>query len=564
MSSPASPPPSTPPRPPLPVRRVARVAAAAAALAAALALAGCGGSRPLAQVGSRTITLAEAERVARGNDLQYPGVPDLARSMFLDDLVRRALMLEYAHRQGFDTTAFAHNTRRDLEDRLLLQTLYARLAPTDPGVSAAEVERLHQWRGQQADVKLVYTLDEPRIRLAKADLDAGQPFAAVSSRYSIAGMLPPGGALGWIMPGALVAPLDEALRTLPVGRVGGPYGTPLGWFLLRVDARRAHPEPPLVQEAAGLEQLLRQRKQRATLGRALADLKEEYDLRLVPGGSQVLFHYLSPYDSAGTPTPDVRRGLLARWNGGTYTLGEAFADLRRQDVEPPPPMNLAAMDTWIEVMAMRRVGLAEARRRHLDEDPAVAERVRDGYEGQVLQVVYTLATQAVPPASDSLVQALWAQDRGQYQRLDGIHVLTFDGDSATTTALSLHAHVGLRAAVRMSGRDTAAVRETRLRFPTKDPQWLQVEAMFLQLRPGDVTGPVKLPGGTWRLYQLLDKDQGVQSWENLPPAIQQNFRSSAYELERERRFRQFTDSLRTAYRPRLFAANLRRLPWPVR
>src|SRR5690242_8870204 len=61
-------------------------------------LAGCGGSPTLAQVGSRKITVADFEDAARNNGMQYPGTPDSAKSALLEDLVKRALLLEQANK----------------------------------------------------------------------------------------------------------------------------------------------------------------------------------------------------------------------------------------------------------------------------------------------------------------------------------------------------------------------------------------------------------------------------------------------------------------------------------
>ena len=66
-----------------------------------LALAGCSSkNRPIITVGSQKVTVAEFERIARGAQAQYEGRPDSAKAMFVQDLERRALMMELAHQQG--------------------------------------------------------------------------------------------------------------------------------------------------------------------------------------------------------------------------------------------------------------------------------------------------------------------------------------------------------------------------------------------------------------------------------------------------------------------------------
>jgi len=204
-------------------------------LVAALALTGCSSfDKPVMKVGGRTMTLTEFASVAAGNEAQYPGTPDAAKSALLDDLERREMLIAAAQQAGYDTSTLARNYRRDVEEKMLVEAIMRQLASPDQRVSEAEARRMFEWRTMQYDVAAIYTLDPSSIRMAKRALDAGEPFEAVANRFSAPGMLPAGGALGYITPGQLIAPLDAELRTLKIGAIGGPYETTQGWFLLQV------------------------------------------------------------------------------------------------------------------------------------------------------------------------------------------------------------------------------------------------------------------------------------------------------------------------------------------
>ena len=125
--------------------RPAALALIAASLS--LALAGCSSKgRPIITVGSQKVTVAEFERTARGAQAQYEGPPEAAKAQFVQDLERRALMLEMAHRQNLENSSFVINTDRENEQRALVQSLYNRIANPAQRVSEAEARALYEAR----------------------------------------------------------------------------------------------------------------------------------------------------------------------------------------------------------------------------------------------------------------------------------------------------------------------------------------------------------------------------------------------------------------------------------
>ena len=183
--------------------------------ALSLVLAGCSSkSRPIITVGSQKVTVAEFERIARGAQAQYEGRLDSAKAMFIQDLERRALMMEMAHQQGMEKSSAVVNTDRDNEQRALVQSLYGRIANPAQPVSEAEARALYEARNTEAQVWLIYTSSEQAAQAALARLHAGEPFAQVSHSYSLPGLLPPDGNMGWIPPGALPDQMDGALRKI--------------------------------------------------------------------------------------------------------------------------------------------------------------------------------------------------------------------------------------------------------------------------------------------------------------------------------------------------------------
>lgn len=530
----------------------------------ALAAAGCSSrSAPIIEVGSQVVTVADYERAARGAEGQYPGLPEQAKAEFIADLRRRALLLEQAHRLGHDTSSALTNINADEERRLLLQALYGELAPQAQAVSDAEVRALHDARKQESHVALIYTSGKETALAAKARVRAGEPFDQVARTYSIAGVLPPDGDVGWIAPGSMPNPLDEALRRQVVGEVGGPYQTRDGFFLMRISERRPREAGAFEAQRASLTELARQRKQSAAFNRAYNSLKAEYAVQEAPGGAQLMFRAINPVSELA-PTPEMRATALATWTGGKYTLEDAFTDLRRPDVQPPPYQLLPGIEIWIEAQVMRRVAMIEARRRHLHQEPAIAASLKASREQALMEGVYNLAVAAVPPPGPELVAMAWERVRPQFRRLQSAQVAVYTTpDSAKMAQVARMRETSgslEEAAKRADGGNPAQV--MKIDYPNPDPAWEVFVAMFTQQQPGAVFGPEKRPTD-WRMIQLLDKTMAQQQWEDIPEGLRQNIAASASELARDMRFQQYTDSLATVFKPRVHEARIAKLPWPV-
>jgi parvulin-like peptidyl-prolyl isomerase len=534
-----------------------------AVLAASL-LAGCSSAdRPLARVGSQKVTVEDYRLAASGAGAQYRGLPDAAKAQLVQDLVSRAMMLELAHRLGHDTAAVVLRSDRDNERRALVQQLFVHIASPVQPVSEAEARALYEARKQEAQVSMIYASSRESALGAQARINAGEPFARVAQSMSLPGMLPPDGEMGPILPGSLPEPLDGAVRNLPVGVVGGPYETGEGWFLVKITRRRPHEQGSWEQQRSALFEQERKRKQSAALGRAYRDLKAEWQMEQVVGGSQLLFHVLSPLEPL-RPTPEQRRTPLATYAGGTYTLQDALDELQDVSVQRPPAQLLPAVQLWIENQAMLRVAVLEARRRHLHEEPQVVAALRRQHEEMLLEGVYQNAVAGVPPPGPELVRMAWEQLKDRFTRLGDVRVASVVVADSSTLLKLIHTGANVRSLTEAVKQvdSSLAVTDTTVHYPNNDPGWNTLVAMFTQMQPGAWYGPEPLAHG-WRILQMVDKTVIQQSFEELPPATQQNIAGSAAELGREARFRQFTDSLSRAYMPVIDRPLLAKLPWPV-
>jgi parvulin-like peptidyl-prolyl isomerase len=408
-------------------------------------------------------------------------------------------------------------------------------------------------------------------RQAARDLARGEAFQTVADRYNPTGMVPPGGDVGFIQPGSLLPPLDEMVRTGAPGRILGPIKVGSdGWFLVRIEGRRAQPQAPFEEERARLGEMLRQRKQRVIATRVVERLRTEYQIELQPGAAQAMSEKLRPIPGEGlagrppAPGPEDRRRVLARYAGGTYTLGEAYDDLVAGSANRLDLAVIPSVERWIQLQTIERAALLEAHRRRIDEEPEVRQRVRERLNNTLLDGYYQRHVVAAIQLTPEDLRAAYERYRPAFARLTSAHVVSVtlpDSATAATLAVQTARAQGLREAASAAGFG-GQVRDEQLRFPAESPLWTQFESHLAAMRPGQATGPFQTPDG-WLLLQLIEKRQEAPAFEALPPSAHAQLQGVALEARREARLAALTDSLRRALGPVVVnTERLRRVPWP--
>jgi len=270
-------------------------------------LAGCEtDSDVLARVGSRTITRGDFAMVARVLSNRYPGPPDSAKVHLLRDMADPELLVQGAIQEGVHRDTTFLDFRRKTEEQMLRQAFYDELGAANVAVSAGEIEEMHRRRAQESQVQIVFTLSEPAAQAAASQIRSGADFGDVADRFNPAGFTPPRGDIGYVQPGMLQLPVDDVIRLAPVGKVVGPVeAVGQGWFLVLVKDRRKAEPKTLAAESDLLSTILRQRKQREVLVKALDRLRGDYRVHLEPGAAQSLIRYVVPPSLQGAEPPPL-------------------------------------------------------------------------------------------------------------------------------------------------------------------------------------------------------------------------------------------------------------------
>jgi peptidyl-prolyl cis-trans isomerase C len=501
------------------------------------------------------------------------GPPETAKAQLLQDLVQRALLLEAAKAKGLDRDTMARRVRRNAESEILSSTLLERAVAGPVPVSEAEARRWYEWRGVEAHLQLVYAPSRERADAALGEIRRGADFGEVADRYSLAGAIPPGGDLGMVAPGSLIAPLDRYVREAPIGEITGPVQSPgEGWFVLRVIERKPREQPPYDTQRQALMEMLSQRKQRLLSVRAFRKLRDQYRVRVEPAGAHILYQYYNhPARLGGGEAPEPSQAelkqVLARYDDArgrprAYTMGDALDDLDRGG-ERPNLTVLPSFEQWIESRVVLKTVEVEAGRRHLQEEPAVRARIDERVNDYLLDSIYSTAILQNVTVTPEDVRVAYRRQAAVFSTLNSIQVqyLVIPDSSAASNVLD---HVRqaktLKDAILLSSPGMS-VREETVRFPTTDPDWSALESELRAVPIGSYGGPVSGRGG-WIVYQVVARDETTPTFESLPPDVQMELRSIAQNAAVERRLAQFTDSLRTVIPVRIARTRLQEIPWP--
>jgi peptidyl-prolyl cis-trans isomerase SurA len=167
-------------------------------------------------------------------------------------------------RQGMTSDAYRASVKAELaKNELIRRQVRGRVSVTD-----ADVERYYQ-----LNAKNYRSLERARLRhilfslseSAKPDvvqktldraqevyvrIRAGEDFAALAKEFSEGAGRNDGGDIGWVNRGTMIGGLDEAaFEKLAVGQVSEPFRTPMGYHIVKLEARTGGATQPLTTVA---------------------------------------------------------------------------------------------------------------------------------------------------------------------------------------------------------------------------------------------------------------------------------------------------------------------------
>lgn len=113
----------------------------------------------------------------------------------------------------------------------------------------------------------VLTDDEAREKILslRHRIESGEDFGALARGHSDdKGSAIKGGELGWVEPGVMVAPFEEAVGKLPVNELSQPVQTQFGWHLIQVLERKESDDSGEIMKNQAREEIFKRKVEEET------------------------------------------------------------------------------------------------------------------------------------------------------------------------------------------------------------------------------------------------------------------------------------------------------------
>jgi peptidyl-prolyl cis-trans isomerase C len=241
--------------------------------------------------------MADVVRTMPGNFASL-GFEEVSRRA-LDVLVSQKAMALDAQKEGLDKDPAIIRRGKTAVDRVLADTWLTRhgsAAVTEEALHARYDSEIAGKPGPEevrARVILLPTQDEASSVIAKAQ--AGSDFVSLAKTYSRAPNASTGGDLGYAAIDALAPEIGPVIFALPPGQIAAyPVRSPVGYFVIRVDARRQRGTPTFEEAKPRLEGELRAEAAQTMIHAVMEHLK--------------LVRLAKPDDAAGPPGQPAASG----------------------------------------------------------------------------------------------------------------------------------------------------------------------------------------------------------------------------------------------------------------
>ncbi|MCR8548760.1 peptidylprolyl isomerase [Salipiger sp. P9] len=186
-----------------------------------------------------------------GDDVLWDGI--------LDQLVQQTVLSQDEKAQETKrVTLSLENERRSLLAAEVIKSV-ADAALTDDAIQAAyDAEYMGAELGQEYNASHILVETEDEAKALVEELNGGADFAELAKEKSTGPSGPNGGELGWFGPGMMVAPFEEAVKTLEVGQISAPVQTQFGWHVVKLNDMRSKEAPALDSVRGEIELKLQQ------------------------------------------------------------------------------------------------------------------------------------------------------------------------------------------------------------------------------------------------------------------------------------------------------------------
>jgi hypothetical protein len=411
---------------------------------------------PVARVGDRRVEEADirAAAAALAADPLRERNPALWRKKLLDRCVDRELLALEAERRGLPADPAVRHRIAESEYTTLLGEIHRRILVPGIEPTPAQLDSVRAaglLRGVDISTIVIAAPYGEEARRMAERLRQGARFDSTARMRSIHPSASAGGHFGWVLLRDLDSRSHDAIRAAKPGQVFGPYSSPFGHQIYRIEAFAELPQDSLYA-------LVKDERTRGLLRHYQAGLLQRFhfDLDSAQVDPTLFAAATEPVDSIlASLGPDGTRpergsrpalGVIARVDGDSVT----FRDLASPELRTWPPGGKLRLSDVDELEArcglalVPRLLLRDARDRGLDRDPAIARALRLIRDEEATRSMVERG--GGPPPDSASLRAYFAANAARYRRPRATRSLVacFDSLAAADAALRAWNGVGLR------------------------------------------------------------------------------------------------------------------------
>lgn len=486
-------------------------------------------STTLARVDERIIRVSDFREGFFSSYIEYRPRPDSAgKAQFLGNMVNKEILGLAALQINRPLTFEDRSVMREHTQRVLSNIVFQRLVADSARPTEADLRHAHAQMGWELRVKRISFSDRDTAERVLAALRAKKVSWKDAQKRSTSRKDGPEGDIGWVQR-AVVDPIIGAdLFDLEPGKISDVLHDAQGYHVAIVTERRRVKAPAFEASRVLLGNLVTPVKMTQRIETVRAQVRPRVHWQLDHpnirwaaeriGETQLVRQdaFGQVLDLSGHlphfPPEDTSR-VLARWDGGQFTLGRfmtLYSELplaARQNIN-----NELAFEHQVETFAFEPFMAEIARERGLDRDPVAIQLIERKREELLVEHLFSDSVLAKVRVTDADREKYYKDNIGQFHsyqtaRYAVIHRWTKAGSDSVVAALQAgtKAQEILRADSLRGDKVVGAIREVR-----DDKTDTYEKILFEEMRVGDVRrfGPYK--DGDYEVLQLLAFDPGRQ------------------------------------------------------
>jgi len=461
----------------------------------------------------------------------------------VDDFVKQVLFTQVAMERGLGDDADIQEKKLAAEKRQMLQYVYTREI-MDAVISDEYLHELYNQSGTELNARHILLQFEgtsrSRSNRSKTDalaimgqinnrLSKGESFAELATEFTDDPTgKDNGGDLGWFGWGKMVGPFQDAAFKLQPGEVSDVVETSFGYHIIKLEAKRELERGAFEEVKNSLKQQAGKAKgqelsEMAT--RFLEDQKQKADFRVLTENVHDFFMIFDKSSKKQGPLDAVLKTLnfgapFFSLNGEDLGSAWIINELKTVDEGQKPRISSENQFlSFIDQLVTQYVVVDYGFNQKFDQDGEFAEKInalveRYAYDAFVAKEINANLT----PSEEELLSFYETNKSAKYMDKQKVQVReVFVKDSLMAVALKKRIDAGelIDVLARRYSERKASKGDGGLLPPFQEGRYGEMGKAAFSLKPGEITGPIKLGNG-YSIIKLEDTiPEGAKPYEKV-------------------------------------------------